>query len=558
MTPRKFATAPLVALAPLALAFIGCDAPQRTPPPITFCSTCDAANPLNASLLPTFAAARHEPVIAGARELCARLAVDVTGRPVSAADAEAMCAARDLEDVLVELQGTPEYLVVSERHWADRFQLNDIIGDWRSLKSLYAMVDELHKGELDYSEFAIRAMATPGLMTSDFEARPRVMRVFRSFMGRPASEGEQAELAGLFRAWLVTYEADPDFPAIYRYAPVIISGLCEPLARCSTTMFGGAALVFPNQTDYAGTPYDQLDDETLAVLRVPGELLTAQPTFAEAAADEILDRYLDWDEGNRDIRTPGQLFPEMRQVLADFIRDTGDYPAAERLVLTSWLYTQTTDVAVGEGVTLEGAADEALVSPAFVGPTKPMNAETWLAGLQHVTSYDLGACDNRYGDGFPYFLLFDAFDQGMIGIDEYNENMQRMFEMREDRGRLAQFDGYFYYDTSLAQYAQMLGGCPGFATSRQKPTGVSYAILQEGLAQAFCAPGIDDLAIPDGNVNARSVTEHLVPMMLSRPANDDDVLAITDALAGAGDVTDDQLISSACIAIAGSAEFLFR
>jgi hypothetical protein len=530
---------------------MACDGSQPAPPP-PFCATCDTSHPLNAILLPAFEAAQRVPLIASERELCARLSVDLLGRVMSAAEAQTTCADRDLADVILEMQGRPEYLVVSERHWADRFQLNDILGDWRSLQSLYVLVDELHRGELDYQEFAIRAMAHPGLMTSDFEARPRVRRVFRSFMGRTASEGEENELAALFRTWLIDYTTmDPDFPSLYRATPLIAAGLCEPLARCATTMFGGASMAFPNPDDF-GTPFDELDAQTLAVLRIPGELLTAQPTFAEAAADEILDRYLDWDEGNRDIRTPGQLFPEVRQAVADVIRDGGDYPAAERLVLTSWLYTQTADVSDGVSIT-GGDLDD--TSPLFVGPTKALNAETWLAGVQRVTSYDLGACDNRYGDGFPYFLLYDAYAQGLLDLAGYNDSMQRMFDLRADRGRLIEIDGALYYDTSFAVYAQMLGGCPGFGSTRQRPAGVSYAILQEGIAQVFCAPGFDDLAIPAGDTTVRSVADHLVPMLLSRPATDDDVGALSAAGADAGD---DELVSATCTAILGSAEFLFR
>ncbi len=547
----------LICLAPAALfAAAGCPQQQAAAPP-SFCQACDIDNPINASLLPSFRALKVEPKIATPRELCARLAVDLLGRPMSADEADATCSGRPLDEVVLEMQGTDDYLVTSERHWANRFQLNDVVGDWRSLKDLYGLVDQMQRGELDYAEFAIEAIAHPGLMTdlTDLDARGRVRRVFRTFMGRPSTEAEEAELAALFREWLVRYDADPDFPVLYRYTPVITPGLCEPLARCSTTMLGGAALEFPEsvRTNYDGIAMEDLDDATRAVLRVPGELFVSQPTFAEAAADDILNRFLDWDEGERDLRTPGFLFPEVRQVIADYLTDTGDYPGAERMVLTSWLYTQTSDVKDGVSVDDDGADPP---PPLLVGPSKSVPAEVWLAGLQQVTSYDMGGCDNRYGDGFPYFQLLQAVQDGTITAQQNNEMAQRLFDMREDRGRLTPFNGVLVYDTTYTQYARMLGGCPGFQATRQKPAGVSYAILQEGIAQAFCAPGVDDLAVPGGDVTPRSVMEHLVPLMLSRPATDDDVAAI-EAAAPPG-VSKDELISEACTAIAGSAEFLFR
>jgi hypothetical protein len=545
----------LLALAGSVLASAGCD-PEPTPPA---CTTCGLENPLNRALVPAFEAAGHTPRFADPRELCARLATDLLGRSITAEDALERCSGRDLEEVILSMQGTTEYLVTSERHWADRFQVNDIGGDWRSIKGLYELIHRLHRSELGYRELAIQAMGHPGLMTSDFEARGRVQRVFRSFMGRPASEGEEAELAALFRAWLIRFDPDPDFPVLYRLTPIILTGLCDPLARCSTSLYGGAALEFPGGADFVGVDWERADESLRAVLRVPGELLTAQPTFFEAAADEILDRILDWDEGERAIRTPGHLFPEVRQVLADFLRDTGDYPAAERLVYTSWLYTQPVDVT--DGVTLAGSAEGDEPSPLLTGPTKPVSGETWLAGVAHLTTFELGTCDARYGDGFQFFLLLDAYQQGLISLAEHNASVELLHELREDRNRLLEFEGVLYYDYQFITLARMLGGCPGFQASRQRPVGVSYALLQEGIAQAFCAPEVANLAVPGGDATPRRVMEHLVPRLLSRPATDDDVRALelaTGCPGAASGCTRAELVSQACTALLGSAEYLFR
>jgi hypothetical protein len=334
-----------------------------------------------------------------------------------------------------------------------------------------------------------------------------------------------------------------------------MSGLCDPLASCSTTMWGGAALNFQNKGDFTGVPLDQIDDDTKAQLRVPGELFTAQPLFYEAAADDILNRFLDWDEGNRDIRTPGFLFPQVREAVAQYLQQTGDYPGAERMVLESWLYTQAANVSK-DGVRVDDDGTEALPSPVFVGPSKTVPAEVWLAGLQSVTSYDLGACDNRYSDGFPYFQINQAVSDGTITAQQNNDMLQQLLVLRGDRGRLVESGGMLFYDYVFNTYARMLGGCPGFQNTRQKPAGVSYAILQEGIAQAFCAPGLDDLIKPDGEITPQSAMDKIVPALLARPATDADVDALTAVIpAGA---TGDQILSEACTAVVGGAEFLFR
>ncbi len=532
-------------------AAVGC-LPAPAVVPAAFCARCDTSNPLNRVLLPSFAAAHVEPHVAGGAEICARLAVDVLGRTMDAAEAHSTCDGADLDTVIVQMQGTEGYRVTSERHWADRFGLNDVITDWRYLKDLFDTVDALHAGTLRYDEFAIAAMASPALNLGDFDVRGRVRRIFRSFVGRAASQAEEIELGALFRPWLIGQEPDPDFPMITRNHAYILPGLCAPLARCSTTLFGGATLDFGAVADpFAPIYVEDLNAQQAAALRVPGALLVAQPFFAEAAADEMLNRYLDWDDGERSIRTPGFLFPQVRQVLADYLTETGDYPGAERMVLTSWLYTQTT--AVGDGIDVAAADDyTALPSPLLVGPSKPLAAEVWLAAAAHLNSDDVGACDYRYGDGFPYFLLLNALGY----TPAYSAAVTQLHALRDDRVPLVTLTGVSTLDLRFLNDARLLGGCPGFQAVRQRADGVSYALLQEGLATRFCDSATT--ARPAGAITARSVVQHQIPLLLGRDATDDDVAAIEAASACGAGCDDDELVNKTCISILGSAEFLFR
>jgi hypothetical protein len=227
-------------------------------------------------------------------------------------------------------------------------------------------------------------------------------------------------------------------------------------------------------------------------------------------------------------------------------------------VLTSWLYRQTADVQI-DGVSLDDEIGETLPPPYFVGPSKPLDAEVWLAVAQQVTSYSIGACDARYGDGFPYFQLFGAQMQGLLSQAELNDQITTLHGMREDRVPLVVRFGYNSPDTTFSIYARLLGGCPGFQNTRSRPTGVAYALLQEGVASTLCQPGLSDLARPAGPVTAESVARHLFPMLLSRDPTTEDIEilqqesgCIDDSCAG------NVLTSSACTAILGSAEFLFR
>ena len=147
----------------------------------------------------------------------------------------------------------------------------------------------------------------------------------------------------------------------------------------------------------------------------------------------------------------------------------------------------------------------------------------------------------------------------LISLSPENYDIMRgMHELRGDRGRLVQYGGVEYYDYVYTTYARMLGGCPGFQASRQRPAGVSYAILQEGLAEAFCAPGVFDLAIPDGDITPPNVVRHQIELLLSRPATDEDIAAVVGALDCGDDCGGDDLVNKTCVAIVGSAEFLFR
>jgi hypothetical protein len=541
------------------------------PPPLA-CDACDLTQPLNAVLAPEFVRLGLTPRLAPREELCRRVGFDLLGRPLSTAEDAACVDAASFDDALLALQGSDDYLLQSQRHWADRFVTDDVFVDFRATVALYDQVDALHRGELRYSDFVVDALRQPGLINADFTAAEHATRIVSAFFLRKPNVAEIDGLAPLWRAWLVDFDPANDFEIpIPRNRGYVLPGLCEPLASCRTTLWGGAAVDFSFvSADAAFVPVyaDEFDDEMREALAAPGRLLAAQPETYEAEADALLDRFLDWDEGERDIRTPGHLFPEVRAVLAAHLRDDGDVPAAERLVLTSLLYLQTADVDA-DGVVVDG--DEAeRPHPLSVGPSKPITGEAWLRTLQNTTSYDYGSCDPRFPDGFSYAVLYDVYSQGLLTGAAFNEAMEALHAARRDRGRLQPGDEVAADGTVLLTYdygfyfvARQVGGCPGFGAPRRRPVGVAFASVQDAMAELLCIPDLLDRVVPAGRPGVSEIVDSMTRALLQRPATADEIDAVV-AGSGCNSVDDDgdcsagALASRLCVGLAGTSEMMFR
>lgn len=461
----------------------------------------DGDNPIDALLAAKFEAEGITPVAASNAELCRRLSGDLLGHFVTKEETSDECSGRTATQIARRFQSRDEYLLISERRWRDRLLTNDIEGDWRDLKEVYGFVDDLHRGDMRYDDFVLMVSAHPGFMGRLFTPEEKASLAIRAFLGRTATGAEAADFASLYRLWLPVFTEDPDFYYIFRVEGGVVPFLCEPLTSCSSDLLGGGLLdtsVFstsdPNYEilngGIGGYRYASLTAAQLSAVQEPGRVLIRQPALYEAAADEILNRLLDWSDGGRFPREPGIVLPEVRELLADYLEETGDYPAAERLVLGSWLYRQAADI------TPDGYGDDpvAPVPPIYQhGPVKSAIAETWIDSARALT-FDLnGTCDPRYTDGFPYFVMLDALNdpdfpeltEAQIGAD-----VQLLYEMMEDRRGWDETGGDFYPfgipDFTYDYVANLIGGCPGFDGERQAQTGLSYAFTQETLAELLC------------------------------------------------------------------------
>lgn len=557
----------------LAFCGLGCEGRGPLPSPTSpTCAACNLAHPIDALLAPTFGRLGLEPRPAAPAELCVRLGFDVVGRPLTqneGASCEAAAGDGDVDAAVRALQGSDDAVLLGERHFADRLGSSDVIVDFRATVDLFDRVDALHRGELAYGDFVVELLKHPALLTNDFSLFERVDRVFRTVLFRAPNEAERLALAPLWRPWLADFEGvDPDFP-IRRLHGYVVPGFCSPVAACSTSMWGGATLNFPSvSADEAFTPI-YVQDHTGPIadaLEAPGLLFAAQPAVYEAYAEHLLNRYVDWDEGGRDIRTPGHLFPQVRAAVAEHLRATGDVPSTERLVLTSVLYMQTAIVDDDDDINED--ADDA--SPLAVGPTKAITAEAWINTLQTLTSFDFGTCDPRFSDGFSYSLLYEAYVDGTLDAAAYNNAVQQMHALRRDRGRIqangeVDADGteLLGYDYGYTFVARQLGGCPGFGSPRKRPAGLAFALVQDAFAESLCVPELMSEVVPLGRPSLDDIATAMVLALYQRPADAEELDAMRafsgcDTVAVEGDCAPLNFASRLCVGLSTSAEMLFR
>jgi hypothetical protein len=523
----------------------GVEAPIEVPP-------YTGTHPIDAATHAPFFLAGHVPVEDDRPSLCRRLFADLVGRYPTRDEVVETCGDRSAEAIVDDLMARDAHLHLAQRQWRDRLDTLDVLVRFSYLKSLYEEVDQLTRGELLYPAFVERVLAHPGFVGQDFFPAERAARAFDAFLGRPATESEANDFGNLFRPWVLNQESDPDFPYIAYNQPYVWPAYCEPFAPCSTTLFGGASLGLTGTfEDYA--TWETIDETTRQALFVPGRLLAKQPLFWEAAADDILERYLGWNDGGRFPREVGIVLPEVRRALTRFLEQTGNWRQAERLVLTSWLYRQRTVFEPGEL-----PAD----APVWMtGPVKAADAETWLDSAMNVT-IDFGNCDPRYPDGFGYSAIQQILaNDPNVDPSTIAAEFVKLHELSGSRLPLVYAPDYQGLIPSFQYYgvARIIGGCPGFNSGRVDPVGTSFAYTQESLAELLCQEGVVDEGRPF-IPGTTATLHHQMSLLFGREARAEEIAgfhAAHDACVPGEDCDSATTISSVCVALLGSAEMLF-
>ncbi|MFO0725408.1 MAG: hypothetical protein U1E65_16615 [Myxococcota bacterium] len=515
------------------VAVMACARAPETPPPPSCAAPAEllaSTNPLDRALAPAFASACLSLRAENEALLCRRIHADLVGRYPSAAE-RANCASFSADQLLRELQGDPRYLLQSERYWREALSLDPTI-DWRLLRALWARVDALHRGALRYDRFVVETMADPAWAVSGAVSA----RAFTAFLGRAPTAFEGADFERLYAGWTKTYrQGGPDNLPLSEFGASLDPWACRAIGGCRTILFGGAALALNAEPkDTHGFPtviaWEALDPEDKRALEAPGELLSAQPELWEAEADRILDRFLAWDEGAFFPTNPGVILPPLRAALADFLRDSGDVPAAERLLLRAAVYRQ------------QASGDPLEARPLFAaGPMKQAPAETLLDSLLGAAGANLEPCDPRYPLRHYQAELDQQFHLGTLDVAGLSRASQAIVDLLSPHARLrARPDGATVLDLRYEDLADHLGGC---RTSLPDP-GVGFALGHESLIEALCAAELSGLG---------RELRPLVQRFLGRDPSTEEAAAVEAALSTCGETCAVEL----CHAVAGSGELVF-
>lgn len=477
---------------------------------------------------------------ASRNELCRRLMADMLGRLPSLDEIESECGTRTVEEIVTDFQSRARYRYTAQRVWRDRLQIGFSIVDWRDVKALFDDLDRMVVGGLPYDQFARNVLLNTAFIVDESDnAEDRVRKAFEVFLGRPASDAEAADLAGLVRPWFLGDEPDPDFPYTYRVVGIIEPFLCEVLS-CSATLYGGGTLDIRPRPDFEPIRITDLTPAERESLGTFGRIVTSRPFFYEAAADEMLDRILGWSDGGRMPRRPGTVLPELRDALARHLETTNDYASAERLVYTSQLYRMKA-----------GAQD----GPVYAsGPVKAAAAEVWLESTLRLTELDdAEICDPRYLGEFGLFAIFEAFEEGEITEAQLYEDIQRLQDLQGVRGPRDD-EGFVSYE--FTELAMTIGGCPLFPADRRPPDGLSFGYAQDALANYLCSP---ELLPPSGETTVGPLVERYMRALYGRAPTAEEIQIFETELAACapGTCNADSIPNRICTAIAGSAEALF-
>ena len=529
-------------VAVLATACGGDAEPPPDPPPEPPIEQLPEGNPIDRVMEAVFAGQGITPVEAGYEELCRRLSGDLLGYFVTADEAKTECKDRTVDEIVRDFQSRPDYLVTVDRRWRDRLNLSDLFVNWHEIDELYERIHLAHSHELRYGDLATEVLGHPAFLLQYNTPEQRSAAAFRAFLNRQPTEFEEIDLANMFRGWFLGNDTpDADFPYFKRYHAHVVTGACFNPAACTSILFGGGQLDM-HTWNFEMVLWPDATPELKGVLGETGRMFTRQLSFWDAAADELLSRYLGWSDGGRTPREPGAVLPEVRQALADYLRISGDYADAERMVLTSWLYRQTTHM------------DAALDIPVYAsGPVKPTIPEVWLTTMTRHT-VATGRDEPRFPDTEYQQQISQAYDDGVISLDTHNADLQRLNAMQRNRSVLiVDQNGKLVTMSRFRGDAHSLGGAPGLGRVRQAPEGLAFAFFHDAIAEQLCN---------DANNAGTTVDDALdawLPRLYGRAVTIEDRTTFAAAYATcSGDDCAPQAISAAiCVALATAPEMHF-
>ncbi len=431
-------------------------------PPITDCEDATFDNVIDEAMCEQVQGLGIQPEPADQVEVCRRLYIDLLGISPTSVDYEVDCKDRTVDEIVDDFMARPEYVVISQRMWADVFHMNSELTYHAYIADLDAMVGQVYAvnpaDQITLDTFAVEAVTHPAFL-GRWDGLDLIGFNFLSHFGRDASGAERLDLFPLFRMW----EERPFSDALEgpTNRVVLNTNNCVNSALCSSDYWEAGDQVVVAQPDPAAVDpeanvldVDMLTPAQWDQVRIPGQRIAGSGEFYEAYIDRTMDRYLGYDLGT--------MVPAARQALVDLLEaNNGNARVVDREILTALVYTATN---VYEEDDKPDPAD--WDPPFWHGPTKQMDAEAWLRSTQRLVGQVPGSCDHRYPE--------------VLGTQPHNYPTT---------------DGttpdYAFRDT-----ARLLGGCPDRDSSfRETRAGLIAALTQATLTRDLCLAATADSPI---------------------------------------------------------------
>ena len=431
-------------------------------PPTMDCSQLEFDNLVDEAMCPHVQAEGINPEPADQVELCRRLYIDLLGISPTSVDYEVDCKNRTVEEIVDDFMARPEYVLMSQRMWADVFHMNSELTYYQYIADLDALVGQVYApnpaDQITLDTFAVEAVTHPAFL-GRWDGQDLVGFNFLSHFRRDASGAERLELFPLFRMWEERAFTDPMQGATQRV--VLNTNACVNSALCSSDYWQAGDQVAiaqpsPGATDPELNVIDvsALTPEQRDAVQLPGRRIAASGEFYEAYIDRTIERYLGYDLGT--------AVPAARQALVDLLEaNNGNARVVDREILTALVYTATNTYEEDD------KPDPADWDPNFWhGPTKQMDAEVWLRSTQRLVGQVPGSCDHRYPE--------------VVGSHPHS---------------YPSTDGTTP-DYSFRDTARLLGGCPDREASfRETRAGLIAALTQATLTRELCLAATADSPI---------------------------------------------------------------
>ena len=329
-------------------------------------------------------------------ELCRRLYVDLTGVLPNAAEYAANCKGKKVADIVGTLMATEDYVTYRKKYWAERFGYNDSRTWYQDIISLDALVDQLYRGKLKFSDFVAQAAVHPGITSVD-ESDGRVNAATNALLLRDATLPEIQDLANLYRVFQALPGVDlaiPDFkPQRVQILPCRCAG---PLrATCQQSQIvnpdGNSLDVTlplrdPSAANCQGDPLnsfyeEEATSEEQVILQSAGDVIKQRDDLYTNHATAELKHFLGYDAAG--------LIDTLGPNLGAYFQSKDSMVALETEIFTSVLYR--------EAQYPKAAATDCNGQPSslFAGPRKKLASEPYLASVAKFTGHAYGVCDYR-------------------------------------------------------------------------------------------------------------------------------------------------------------------